>query len=169
VGRHFAGTAHDFAHHIDEVRAEMHEEPADAEVGVVRGMGGSFFAAFALDPRGVPPKRWRILAQTGHVLALRKDARTVEIIAPPGRAIFPGGSENLYRSERTRTATGDVLHVQGMKVSVLEAGPRGPRRVRYQLDDDLDHDPFVWITEDRSGAFRAATLPREGFGAPFDP
>jgi hypothetical protein len=168
VGRHFAGTAHAFAVNTAALRAEL-GDPSEAEVGVVRGMGASFFAAFAVDPSRSPPRRWRILAQAGHVLTMRRDARTLEVIAPAGRAIFPAGSENLYRSERTGGATGDVFDVQGMRVTLLEVGPHGPRRVRYQFNGDLDDAPFTWINEDRFGAFRAVTLPPEGFGAPFDP
>jgi hypothetical protein len=76
-------------HHIDAVdfdsrvvwlRGEV-GDPVKAQVGVMRGMAGVFFAPFALGPHGRPPRRWCVLAQAGHVLALRRDLHTLDLFA----------------------------------------------------------------------------------------
>ncbi len=168
VGRHFQKDAASFADHAANLRARI-GDPASAEVIVVRGLGGSFFVPFALDPRGAPPARWRILAQTGHALALRRDERTLDIVVPPTQSIFPTGSGNLYRNTNTKVEVGDVYTVPGLRATILEVGPEGPRAVRIELDHPLDAKPYVWISESRSGGFPDAEPPQEGFGKPFNP
>jgi len=61
----------------------------------MRGMAGVFFSPFALSPRGRPPKRWCVLAQAGHVLALRRDLHTLDLFASEDRSLFPSGERNL--------------------------------------------------------------------------
>jgi hypothetical protein len=167
VGRHFQQSSASFAAQAAELRARL-DDPASAEVMVLRGMGGSFFLPFALDASRAPPARWRILAQTGHALALRRDPRTLDIVVPPSQGVFPTGSGNLFRNERTRVAAGDVFTLPGLRVTILELGAEGPRAVRFELDRDLEDAPLVWIAEDHRG-FPDAPPPQEGFGKPFDP
>ena len=131
-------------------------------------MAGAFFLPFALDPRGAPPARWRILAQTGHALALRKGPRTLEIVVPRDQSVFPTGHGNLFRQEHAQLPVGHVVNVPGLRATVLELGEQGPVRVRFDFDRDLESPPHVWITETFSG-FPEATLPQRGFGKPFDP
>ena len=167
VGRSFEKSSAAFAAHAADLRARL-EDPASAEVMVLRGMGGSFFVPFALAPRGAPPARWHILAQTGHALALRRDARTLDILVPPNQSVFPAGSGNLFRNEKSRLSVGDVFTVPGLRATILEMGVEGPRAVRFVLDRDLESDPYVWIAEDRGG-FPEAAPPLQGFGKPYDP
>jgi hypothetical protein len=167
VGRHFQQSASSFADHAAELRARL-EDPANTDVVVVRGMGGAFFLPFALDRHGQLPARWRILAQTGHVLALRRGPRTLDIVVPPDQSVFPSGPGNLFRNEEVKLAVGDVYEVPGLRATVLELGKDGPRSVRYQFDRDLEAAPLVWITERYEG-FPEAAPPKIGFGVPFDP
>ena len=141
---------------------------ASAEVGIVRGMGGMFFGPFALDSHGRPPAYWRVLSHGGHALLLRRDARTLELVVAPDKSVYPIGPSSLFRSETARLHEGDEISVPGMRVSILEVGTVGPRRVRFVFDRDIDAAPLVWIEEGFEG-FRDAPLPRPGFGAPFDP
>ena len=90
VARHFQESAAQFAEEAADLRARL-ADPTSAEVIVLRGLGGSFFLPFALNPRGAPPARWRILAQTGHVLALRRDERTLEHRRTSDPERVPGG------------------------------------------------------------------------------
>jgi hypothetical protein len=168
VSRHFHTSAAKFAANAADLRARI-DDPAQAEVMVMRGLGGSFFMPFGIEPRVGPPRRWRMLAQTGHVLAIRRDARTLDLVTPRDQAVFPRGAGNLYRNERTHVAAGSVYDVQGMRVSVLEMGAAGPRVVRFEMEQDLEDAPLVWVAEDYQHGFPDAPPPREGFGWPFDP
>ncbi len=167
VGRHFRQTASSFADHAAELEARL-PDPANAEVVVLRGISGAFFLPFALARDGKLPARWRILAQTGHALALRRGPRTLDIIVPADQSIFPAGQGNLFRSVSEKLAVGDVFDVPGLRVTVLELGKEGPRSVRFQFDRDLEAAPLTWITE-RFDGFPEAVPPKQGFGMPFDP
>lgn len=137
-----------------------------AEIGVVRGMAGVFFAPFALDPRGVPPRRWCVLAQPGHVLALRRGPRTLDLVAIAGRGLYPVGERNLYRGAKAPLRVGDEIVAPGMKIKILEVGEAGPRAARFVFD--FDPGELVWIS-DTFDATTEVTLPNEGFGEPFEP
>ncbi len=167
VGRHFQRSASLFADHAAELRARL-DDPAHTDVVIMRGMGGAFFLPFALDHLGQLPARWRILAQTGHALALRRGPRTLDIIVPPDQSVFPPGQNNLFRNDEIKMAVGDTFKVPGMHVTVLEVGEQGPRTIRYQFDRDLEAAPLVWITERYEG-FPDAAPPKVGFGSTFDP
>jgi hypothetical protein len=167
MGRHFNGIATSFASSTAALRKRL-ADPAGAEMVVIRGMAGSFFLPFALDAHGRSPARWRILAQTGHALALRRDARTLDLVVPAGQSVFPTGSGYLFRDEHRRVGVGDRFTVPGLRVTVLEVGAQGPRAVRLAFDRDLESPPFVWITEDHDG-YSDAPPPAIGFGKPLDP
>jgi hypothetical protein len=167
VGRQFQRSSEDFALHADELRTRI-DDPRRAEVVVLRAMGGAFFLPFALDPHGEMPARWRILAQTGHVLALRRDERTLELVAPRGQSLFPTGEGNLFRSPAAKLAAGDVFTTPGMRITVVEVGAAGPRIARFEFERALEDAPLTWITE-TFGGFPEAALPQPGFGKPLDP
>lgn len=151
--------------------ADLRKRCADMErdeVYVLRGMGGSFFMPFALDPHGAPPPRWRILAHTGHALALRRGARTLDLVVPRGQSVFPAGTGNLFRDRSAAMKVGETFSLSGLRATVLEVGAEGPRVVRFELDRDIDAAPNAWITETAKG-FVEAAVPGVGFGQPFDP
>jgi hypothetical protein len=159
-------------HHTEAVAftrqtAELAERLGDVpstDVVVVRGFSRMFFAPFALTPHGEGPKRWRILSQTGHVLLLRQGPRTFDIVVKTDSSVFPIGDGNLFRNKSLLVRTGDVFQIPGATASVLDVGPAGPRRVRFEFDEELG----PWINEKTDG-FEGAELPLVGFGAPFDP
>jgi len=167
VGRHFRQTAVDFAEHTAELEARL-VDSSRAEVVVLRGISGAFFLPFALAHDGKLPARWRILAQTGHALALRRGPRTLDIIVPADQSLFPAGPGNLFRNVSDKLAVGDVFNVPGLRATVLELGKDGPRSVRFQFDRDLEDAPLTWMTE-RFDGFPEAIPPKQGFGMPFDP
>jgi hypothetical protein len=140
------------------------EDPTQAHIGVIRGTAPVFFAPFGIDRHGVG--HWYVLAQTGHVLVLRKDERTFELVVAEDRSVYPAGDGNLYRSEDTPLRTGDIVHAAGMTATILAVGERGPRRVRITLDEDAG--TLFWLN-DASEQPKVAELPAPGFGAPFDP
>ena len=177
-GRACRAEAVAFAEHAETLRARLAEpvtpggaprSPADADVVLVRGLGGSVFVLpYALDAKGTPPARWRILGLTGHVLMLRRDARTIELVVARGRGLFPDGEGNLFRGEGAPFVAGDVVRLPGMRVTVLEVGDAGPRRARFEFDEPLDAPSRTWVT-DRFDGLYDATPPEPGFGKPFDP
>ena len=157
--------AADFQSRVGALRARI-GDPNEAEVGVVRGLAGAFFAPFALDPRGRTPKRWCVLSHAGHVLVLRRDALTVDLIAAEGRGLYPIGERNLYRSEGTPLHAGDKISVRGLHVTILEVGEAGPRSARFVFD--TDPGAFTWINDAFEDTL-AVELPQPGFGEPFEP
>ena len=157
--------AADFASRALWIRKRV-GDPTTRKIGVVRGMAGAFFAPFAVDPRGRPPGQWCVLAQAGHVLVLRRDLHTVDLVVIPSRSLFPIGERNLYRSEDAPLNVGDEVHVSGLSVTILALGEVGPRSARFVFDGDPSE--FVWLTETFDETAEVE-LPTEGFGEPFDP
>jgi hypothetical protein len=165
TGQYFAKEATEFRAHVRALSARL-DDPASAEIIILRGVGSSFFMPFGLAHEARLPARWHILAQTGHVLALRRDPRTLDVMVPRGQSIFVKG--NLFRRDQDPVAAGDAFTVPGMRATILEAAPEGPRAVRFEFDRELESEPLVWITDALRG-FEPATPPRPGFGQPFDP
>jgi len=159
-------TARAFVETAGSLRREL--PPLEsARVVVLRGMGGSFFGPFALDPRGVQPRSWQVLAHTGHILLLRVDSHTLELVAARGDAVYPPRA-NLFRNRASALAAGDSAPIHGARVSVEEIGPAGPWRVRVRFDEDLDDARITWVHETFRGLQRVE-LPKVGFGVPLDP
>jgi hypothetical protein len=140
-------------------------DPTKADIAMARGLAGAFFAPFALDPKGAPPGRWSVLTHAGHVLVRRVDARTLDLVVPQGRCLYPVGERNLYRSPRVMRV-GTVLPAPGYTVTILENGDLGPRSARFAFDTDLDK--ITWFADDFD-ELRPLTLPEIGFGVALDP
>ncbi len=138
-----------------------------SEVVIVRGMFNSFILPFSLDERGRPAGRWRVLTQTGHVLALRRDARTIDLVVPFDKCLYPKGVANLFRADSSPIPVGASFRIPDARVTVLEVGPLGPRAARFEFDGDLEDDR-VWLN-DAIGGLEDAPLPPKGFGKPYDP
>ena len=143
-------------------------EVSSSEVLVVRGMFNSFILPFSPDERGQTSGRWRVLTQTGHVLALRRDARTLDLVVPLDKCLYPKGVANLFRADSSPIQNGATFRIPDARVTVLEVGPYGPRAARFEFDGDLDSQDRVWINDDVEG-LEDAVLPPPGFGKPFDP
>lgn len=165
LGRRYHIDSVGFGGQLDSLRAKM-GDPASADVIVVRGSAGVFFAPFAIGTSGVSPRRFRILSLTSHVLVLRRGPRTLELIAPRGRGLFPWGETNLYLAGRV-LREGEVFEAAGMRVTVLEVENELPRIARFEFEHDLDAPRVVWLNETREAYFDA-TPPAEGFGQPYD-
>lgn len=141
-------------------------DPEHANVGIVRGLAGTFFAPFAIDPKGTIPARWCVAAHVGHVLALRKDERTFELVSGRDSAVVPAGDGNLFRADVAALRPGTSYRTSCFDVTVLDATERGPRVVRISVREPMS--AITWVEEGR-GTWRAAELPAIGFGTPFDP
>jgi len=167
TGSRMRDQALDFVSQTAWLRQRVTDVP-NTEVVVMRAGEGVFFGAFAVDPEGPLPAEWRTLSHTGHALVLRRDLRTLDLVAPPDKGVFPTGPGNLFRSPDAPLAPGDEVSVPGMRARILEAGTNGPVRVRFSFDRDLSSPSLVLTSEDAYG-FKQVDLPKVGFGAPFDP
>jgi hypothetical protein len=143
-------------------------EVTSSEVVIVRGMFNSFILPFSLDENGRPAGRWRVLSQTGHVLALRRDARTIDLIVPIDKCLYPKGVANLFRADSSPIAVGSTFRIPDARVTVLEVGPLGPRSARFEFDSPLESGGRVWLNDAFEG-LEDAPLPPKGFGKPYDP
>lgn len=139
----------------------------EARMVILRGFGGSFFLPFALGVGAAPPKNWRILSQTGHVLVEREGPKTLRMTVPADSTAFPTGVGNLFRPATAHYAAGDKLAVPGLSVEILEATSAGPSVLRFQFEEDLDKSGVVWVTESRTG-FRQTPPPAVDFGVPIN-
>ena len=157
--------ATEFASRVGWLRDRV-GDTTKADLGIVRGSPGVFFEPFALDARGQTPAAWRVLTQAGHVLALRRDEHTVDLIAAEGRGLYPLGERNLYRATSAPLHKGDVLEGLGFHVTILETGPAGPHAARFVFD--ADPAPVTWLN-DKYEITTEVELPSPGFGSPFDP
>jgi hypothetical protein len=161
--RHRADAA-DFASRMAWIRGRVGDTTV-AKIGVLRDNGGAFFAPFALDAQGRTPAAWRVLMHTGHALALRRDARTLDLVAAENRSLFPMDERNLYRGREAPFRVGDEVVLPGIRVTILKVEQAGPRAARFVFSDDPSS--FVWLNDDGESTKEVA-LPEVGFGTPFD-
>jgi len=155
----FAAQASTFADLIDE-----DGDVASSDVLVVRGLGGTHFIPFALQP-GALPRRFALLGTSQHVLMIRTGERTVELLAPRDGGLFAWGEGNIYQDAGFLVQPGDTFDAPGMLVTVLEVEEGRTHAVRIDFDEPLEDR--LWVNELRR-EYVLAELPPVGFGAPFD-
>ncbi|HEY8040027.1 MAG TPA: hypothetical protein VIF15_09550 [Polyangiaceae bacterium] len=114
------------------------------------------------------PDRWRVLSVgSGRSLLLRTGPRTLELVASE-RPLFNVGPDDLFRN-LDELMVGDTVDVPGMRATVLQIDERQmPRRLRFELDRDVEDPSLEWIAEGDSG-FRQEPPPPVGYGAPIVP
>lgn len=156
--------AFDFERRIAAIRGAV-DDVSQKQLGIVRGLTGVFFMPFALDSKKPLPPRWLVLSHATHVLALRRDRHTLDLVAPTDSALYPMAEHSLYRSTRAPLEKGDEIRVPGLTVKILETTERGARSARFTFDEDLD--AFPWISDDYDTS-RKAEIPDVGFGDVFD-
>lgn len=164
-GTRHRASALDFVSRVEIARAKIDSEHGDG-IGMIRGFAGAFFMPFALRPSGDVPPSWFVLSQAGHVLALRRDQTTIDLVAPVDGTLYPVGERNLYRAATGAFKKGDVIRVPGMTVSILSTSTDGARSARFVFD--RDPETLTWMADDYE-ELRAARLPAVGFGDVFDP
>jgi hypothetical protein len=118
----------------------------------VVGLHGYFHRALYRMPM---PRSWRTLswAPCAHLLE-RTGPRTFEV-ATQGCEI-----------EAPALGAGDVVALDGMRITVLARGPLGPRRVAVELDRPLE-DPSLRLLAWQAGRLRRVAPPPIGGGASF--
>ena len=88
AGRQLRASCEYYAYTSSRLAVRLAEEHK-GEITVLRGAAGAFFGPFAFALAGAAPVRWRVLAQSSHVLVVRVDDHTLELTAPPLEALFP--------------------------------------------------------------------------------
>jgi hypothetical protein len=142
-----------------------------SEVVAIRATSGAalVFAPFSIGASA--PVRWRILSfMSGRPLLLRTGERTIELVAGSDKPLFPVGPGELFRDRDELYSAGDVVHVDGMKVTIVQIDDKNglPKRIRYEFDRDLDDPSILWVTEG-DWEFREHALPKKGYGEPIPP
>jgi hypothetical protein len=158
----------EFAEHAEELAKRLEGKDAP-DVVVVRGLDDVFFYGFALEALGVKNSHWTVLAHAGHVLSLRRDSKTLELVVAADAGLYPASLGDLYRSEANPLTSGQTFTTGGLITTVAEMDPSGPRRALFQFEADLDDPRWTWVGESRSRGFYDAVPPKIGFGAPFEP
>ncbi len=161
-------TGAQFAAHLEQLRRTVPSATRD-DVVVVRGLAEMFFAPFALDAGHGFPRRWRVLSQTGHVLMLRHDARTFDLVVGPDDCMTWSGPDDLFRGEETPVRAGKAVALGGMRALVLEANAHGATRVRFTFDVPLEAASSAWVHEGLDGFEQLPRLPSPGFAIPIEP
>lgn len=107
------------------------------------------------------PHTWRSLsfAMADHRVK-RIGPKSLELEIIDGE-LMAHAIEYLIRSPAHPIAEGTVFLTDGMRVTVLACGDHGPRHMRFDFDDDLDHPRYVWLTW-RDGQHRPVALPAPG-------
>lgn len=133
------------------------------EVISIRGMGASAFAPFAL--RGPMPRSYRVLAETPHVLLLREDERTFEMITARDQGLFPRGEGNLYRHLGLSSEVGDVHELPEATITITDVEVGIPVAARVTLREPTGARLLVHQTTD---GFVPVELPPVGYGLTLD-
>jgi hypothetical protein len=158
-----AGT---YADRIGWLRA--HAESSKSTVMVVRGESAETVLWAPMILGDAAPERWRVLTfGSGRSLLLRTGDNTLEMVASD-KPLFHVGPDDLFRSFDA-LRPGDSVALPGMRATVLQTDSNEmPKRVRFEMERNLDDASYAWITESEDG-FREEKLPPKGYGEPVLP
>jgi hypothetical protein len=137
-----------------------------SQVFVLRGSVESFFAPFAMVVQGGRWTRWDILSEPMHLLTLRKDEQTLDLVAPDDATLFPSDVFSLFRGPRRPLAVGDERHGAHFDLRVLSVGKVGPTRARVTIDEPISNKQ-LWVSRHGERLFETQP-PRIGYGLPSD-
>ena len=141
-----------------------------SRVVVVRGGVDAFFGPFALAvARGADRDewtRWDVLSDPGHLLVLRKDKQTLELISPPDESLSPSGGFSLFRDADATQHVGDEHEGADFRLQVLAVGKLGPTRARVTFRDRLGRKR-LWLSRQHEHLLESAP-PEVGFGMPSE-
>lgn len=96
---------------------------------------------------------WHVLSEAPHPIRLsRTGARTLELEVVDGQMLASDG-EHLFRSPREPLVAGDVLDDRIFRVEILRGNDRGPTRVAFHFDREIDDPSLVFLawTDDGLG------------------
>ncbi|MET0287322.1 MAG: hypothetical protein ABW352_22745 [Polyangiales bacterium] len=153
----------------DDVHAisERMQELETREVVVLRGGVDSFFCPFATVVEGGPWSRWDILSDPNHMLTLRPEDDTLELVTPRETGLFPTGGLSLFRGVSPPAPADVTVSLAPFSLEVLESADTIATRARITFHRPL-LDGRLWLSR-RHGHLNELTLPELGFGLPSDP
>ncbi len=144
-------------------------EKKDQEV-VLLNSGHPFLGAYPMIFRmyfELPmPAYIRALAMVPYDIRVTRTAPdTLEVEVIDGE-MFTTLFEQLCRDARHPMRAGDVVKIVGMQVTVLEAGPQGPKRFSCQFAHPLEDPRYAFFIVDNN-AYKKVALPPVGESALF--
>jgi hypothetical protein len=159
--------ARNFELDVAKVRDRLQELGA-SEVVLLRAGVDSLFGPFALVVSGGPWTRWSILSDPGHMLALRRDAFTLELVTSSESSLYTWGEFNLFRAPNYRMKVGEQVVSRNFKLRALEVGEYGPTDalVTFNTRPSKMNALWMWRQARRLSELR---LPAVGAGLPSDP
>lgn len=123
-------------------------------------------AQFVFEASGGARRRWRVLSfGAGPMLALRIDARTLDLRALQGPLLALSGER--YRAASETFREGQEVALGDVRVTVLALDHGAPSVIRVRADRDLDDPSMRWITRAGSG-FARAHLPAQRGAAMYE-
>lgn len=149
-------------------RAEWHwaqtaEIPDDPEAQVVFLSGADFTTNASLvwvrrlGGHAPPRACWRLSPYALPHSVRRTADDTIEVRVLQG--VAQPFSNSLYRSDATPLSNGDVIELEGMRVTVLEAPGGEPMRLRFEFARSLDDPRLVFLHATPHGLRRIAVPP----------
>lgn len=107
------------------------------------------------------PEKWRALSMAPYAHRLtRTGENSFEVEIVDGE-MFTTFFEELVRPSRAPFAPGDVVHLDGADITVLETGDYGPRRLACRFEASLEDPRYVFLTW-REEKFRRLEMPAIG-------
>lgn len=137
-----------------------------SEVVVLRGGVESFFGPFALRVAGGPETRWDVLSDPMHLLALRRDERTLDLIVPEDSTLSPTGGFSLFRGPGRPLQQGEEHRAARFTLRVLEVEKQGVTQARLTFDEPISKRQ-LWVSRHGERLFETPP-PRVGYGLPSD-
>lgn len=139
------------------------EIPDDPEAQIVFLSGADYTTNASLVPvrrlagQTSPRACWRLspYALPHAVRRIADDAIEVRVL----QGVAPPFANSLYRSGASPLASGDVVEVDGMRVTVLEAPGGEPLQLRFEFERSLDDPRFVFLHATPRGLVRIALPP----------
>jgi len=158
-------SANRFVSDVAWIEKRLHALQA-SEVVVLRGAVDSFFGPFALVVLGGPWTRWDILSDPQHLLTLRRDASTLELVAPEDSSLSPSDGFSLFRGAGLPLQANEEHRAARFTLRVLAVSEFGPTRARITFDEPIGEGQ-LWISR-RGGRLHETPPPRIGYGIPSD-
>jgi hypothetical protein len=154
-----------FVADVSWVEKRLHELHS-SEVVVLRGGVDSFFGPFAMVVGGGHWTRWDVLSDPMHLLTLRRDASTLDLIVPDDSTLCPSGGFSLFRGTGLPLRPGEERRGARFDLRVLSVGKLGPTRARVTFDATIGKKQ-LWVSR-QGERLHETPPPRIGYGLPSE-
>lgn len=107
------------------------------------------------------PEKWRVLSMAPYAHRLTRTGENSFEVEIVNGEMFTSLFEELVRHKRAPFARGDVVHLDGADITVMETGNYGPRRLSCRFEASLESPRYVFLTW-REEKFRRLEMPAIG-------